>query len=146
LLRLRPMTDSDLEAVMAVEQMAYPYPWTDSIFRDCLRVGYCCWVCELRRDIIGYAVMSVAVGECHLLNLCIHPHWQGHGLGRKLLLRMLNIGQRHHADTAFLEVRASNHPAIELYLSAGFNEINRRKAYYPADHGREDALVLAKSL
>jgi ribosomal-protein-alanine N-acetyltransferase len=143
---MRPMTDDDVEAVMQVEEAAYPHPWTSGIFRDCLRVGYCCWVCEHAEEIIGYAVMSVAVGECHVLNICVHPRWQGQGLGRKLLTRLLNIGRQHHADTAFLEVRVSNKPAIGLYLSDGFNEVGLRRAYYPAQNGREDALVFAKSL
>ena len=146
LLRLRPMSEEDVEAVMEVERAAYPYPWSEGIFRDCLRVGYCCWICTLEKTNIGHGVISVAAGECHVLNVCIHPRWQGHGLGRKLLRHLLELGRRHHADTAFLEVRSSNAPAIALYLSEGFNEVGRRRGYYPRNKGREDALVFARDL
>ena len=146
LLRLRPMVERDVEAVMEVEQAAYAHPWTAGIFRDCLRVGYCCWVCTRGEVLIGHGVMSVAAGECHILNVCVHPRWQRHGVGRKILTRLINIGRRHHADSAFLEVRVSNTPAIRLYQAEGFNEVGLRKGYYPRAGGREDALVLAKSL
>ncbi len=140
------MMEADLDAVMAVEIRGYEHPWTHGILSDCLRVGYCCWVCQMDQQLVGHGVMSVVAGECHILNLCIDPDWQGRGLGRKLLNRLLNIGRQHHADTAFLEVRVSNRAAIALYDSIGFNEVGRRKGYYPAEKGREDALVFAKAL
>lgn len=143
---LRVMRGDDLEAIMEIEVAAYPYPWTEGIFRDCMRVGYSCWVYEASGKMLGYAVMSLAVGECHLLNLCIRPKSQGHGLGRRLLREVLDIAASRGADTAFLEVRPSNTPALELYRSEGFNEIGLRRRYYPAADGREDALVFAKTL
>lgn len=147
LLCLRPMCRRDLSRVVEVEQAAYAHPWTERIFLDCLRVGYGCWVYSLGPRLIGHGVMSVAVGECHILNLCVHPDWQGQGLGRRILRHMLNNGRQRHADTAFLEVRASNQAALRLYGTEGFNELGRRKGYYPAgEQRREDALILAKSL
>ena len=146
LLRMRPMQEADLDAVIEVEKLAYPFPWTKGIFRDCLRVGYCCWVYTLDERVLGYGVMSVVVGEAHILNACIHPEFQGQGLGRRLLQRLLTLARQHRADTAFLEVRASNQAAIRLYQDLGFNEIGLRRAYYPGKKGREDAVVLALSL
>lgn len=144
--RIRGMRSDDLAAVVAVEHSAYTHPWTEGILRDCLRVGYSCWVCELGDLLIGHAVMSVAVGEAHLLNLCIGPSWQGRGFGRRLLRRMLRVAREKDADTMFLEVRASNDPARALYESEGFGEIGQRRDYYPATWGREHALVYAKAL
>ncbi|AGA90200.1 ribosomal-protein-alanine acetyltransferase [Thioflavicoccus mobilis 8321] len=144
--RLRPMVGEDLPAVMRVERAAYPFPWTEGIFRDCLKVGYCCWVAERREELIGHGVMSAAVGECHILNVCVHPDWQGHQLGRMLLRKLLVLGRRHQADTAFLEVRPSNDAAIRLYVAEGFCEVGRRRAYYPAAKGKEDAIIMAKPL
>jgi ribosomal-protein-alanine N-acetyltransferase len=155
---LRHMHEADLAAVLAVESAAYPYPWTEGIFRDCLRVGYHCLVAEPPQPtdegesvpgappLAGHAVMSAAVGECHLLNLCVHPSWQGRGLGRRLLLRLFAIGRANNADTAFLEVRAGNRGAIALYESEGFCEIGLRRGYYPAGDRREDAIVMARPL
>ena len=95
---------------------------------------------------VGHGVLSVAVGEAHILNVCVHPDWQGRGFGRRILERMLRLAREHEADTAFLEVRVSNTVAQRLYESAGFNEIGLRRGYYPSDNGREDAVVYAKAL
>lgn len=143
---LRPMVQADLAAVLQVERAAYPFPWTEGIFRDCLRVGYCCWVAERAEALIGHGVMSAAAGECHILNVCVHPDWQGQRVGRTLLRRLLALGRRHDADTAFLEVRPSNAAALALYRSEGFAEIGRRRGYYPAAKGQEDAILMAKAL
>ena len=146
LLGVRRMTGEDVDAVMANEVAAYTHPWTKNILRDCLRVGYGCYVCEMDGEIVGHAVMSVAVGEAHLLNLCIAPRWQGRGLGRRLLGRVIRMAAERQADTLFLEVRASNVAAQALYESEGFGEIGRRPGYYPDEGGREDALVFARAL
>ena len=143
---IRPMGVDDLPDVLLVENRAYSHPWSEGILRDCLRVGYACWVCELGGELIGHAVMSVALGEAHLLNLCIDPDRQGRGTGRRLLHRMLRVAREREADTIFLEVRVSNLVARTLYETEGFGEIGQRRGYYPADSGREDAIVYAKAL
>ncbi len=143
---LRPMQEEDLELIMAIEEQAYHYPWTPTIFKDCLHVGYCCWVVERDGILAGYGIMSVVAGESHLLNLCIHSVYQSLGLGTKLLAHLLDLAVEHHANTIFLEVRPSNFPAIRLYLEHGFAEIGVRRNYYPAKMGREDALILAKTI
>lgn len=143
---IRPMEEADVRAVLVVERAAYPHPWTEGNFRDCLGAGYCCWVLEQDGETIGHGVLSVAVGEAHVLNVCVHPGWQGRGFGRRILERLLRLAREHEADTVFLEVRASNVVAQRLYESAGFNEIGLRRGYYPAHIGREDAVVYAKAL
>lgn len=146
LLEFRPMTDADLAAVMEIELTAYTHPWSEGIFQDCLRVGYCCWVLTRGNEIIAYGVMSVAAGECHLLNLCVKPELQNQGYGALMLDFLLGLAGKHQADTAFLEVRPSNIFAIKLYQHAGFDEVGIRRNYYPAEFGREDAIILARSL
>lgn len=140
------MRSEDLAAVLAVECAAYAHPWGQGIFQDCLRVGYCCWVGAVGQEIIAHGIMSVAVGECHIFNLCVHPSWQGRGLGRRMLRHLLALALRRKADTAFLEVRVSNLGARALYTSEGFCEVGLRRNYYPAGKGREDAAVLAREL
>ena len=71
--QMRIMRQGDLDAVAAIEQRAYPFPWTAGIFRDCLRVGHECWVLDCRAGIIGYGVLSCAAAEAHVLNLCVAP-------------------------------------------------------------------------
>ena len=146
LLGIRPMRDEDLEAVIAIELQVYDFPWTLGIFRDCLRAGYCCWVVTLAEQVVGYGVTMVAVEECHLLNVCIHPDWQGQGLGHKLIRRLLKLAGQRGAETAYLEVRVSNSTARGLYQRLGFVVVGRRRDYYPTQQGREDALVLSLNL
>ncbi len=144
---LRPMRESDLDAIMRIEEHAYPFPWTRGIFRDCLRASYPMWVQERGGEIIGYGVLSIAADEAHVLNLCTAPECEGHGLGRRMLQALLRIARGGGARRVFLEVRPSNPRAIELYERNGFNEIGRRPRYYPAaDNGREDAIVMAMEL
>lgn len=147
LLRLRPMREEDLPQVIAIEEAAYAFPWTLGIFQDCLRVGYCCWVISLGERVVGYGVLSVVLDESHILNLCIQPEWQRRGLGARLIQRLLSVAREHGAETAFLEVRVSNDAAFKLYEGLGFEEIGRRREYYPASQGkREDALVMSLEL
>ena len=140
------MARDDLGAVIAIEQRAYPSPWSEGIFRDCLRVGYDAWVIEEGGTMVGYGLLSVAAGEAHLLNLCIDPERQGCGLGRRLLELLLRRAAARAARTVFLEVRPSNLRALRLYSAAGFGEIGHRKDYYPDGAGREDAVLLALEL
>ena len=146
-IQLRPMQEADLPSVMEIEKAAYNFPWTQSIFKDCLRVGYSAIVLEIYDSIVGYGIISVAVGEAHILNLCIHPELQRCGYGRRILKRLLAIAQQKGAQSVFLEVRPSNQAAILLYHKMGFNQIGVRKKYYLyGDKGREDGLIFALEL
>lgn len=145
LMRLRKMNRSDLPQVVAIEKASYTFPWGEDIFRDCLNTRYDCWVCELGDDVLGYGIMSMAVGESHILNLCVSPKEQKQGIGRKILEHLIAIASKE-AETMFLEVRPSNVHAIALYESLGFNEIGVRKNYYEAIGGREDGLMFALAL
>ena len=137
----RRMTDADVPAVVRIERACYQFPWSEGIFRDCLRVGYeCCLATE--RAPVGYAVMSTCAGEAHILNLCVHEGARSRGLGRALLTRMLQSAATAGMTEAFLEVRPSNIIAARLYRSLGFEQIGTRRGYYQAVGGREDASVL----
>lgn len=140
------MRDDDLPAVCALECAAHAFPWSDGIFRDCLRVNYCCWVGEREGQIVAIGIMSVAVGECHIFNLSVHPDQQRQGLGRHMLRHLLALALARRAETAFLEVRVSNTAARALYAAEGFCEIGVRRNYYPAHKGREDATLLAREI
>ena len=144
--RVRPMHEDDLAEVIAIEEAAYAFPWTAGIFRDCLRVGYSCWVLDVEARVAGYGILSVAAGESHLLNLCIEPDFRRRGFGRQLLAHLTDVARAHRADSMFLEVRPSNGAALDLYRSMGFNEVGMRRAYYPAEKAREDAVILGLAL
>jgi ribosomal-protein-alanine N-acetyltransferase len=143
---IRAMRPVDLRAVLEIESRAYTHPWTEGIFRDCMRWGYSGLVCHSGKEILAYGILSLGAGECHILNLCVRPDRHGQGIGRTLLRRLLSVARLQGADTVFLEVRESNESAIGLYLSEGFCETGRRPSYYPSVTGREDALVFARVL
>jgi len=144
---LRRMRASDIPIVAEMERAAYEFPWTEGIFRDCLRVGYDCRVLEGDGGVLqGYVILSVAVAESHLLNLCVHPDCRRCGLGRDMLRFAMTQARIAGAERMFLEVRPSNKAALALYADEGFVEIGRRPRYYRSRAGREDAVVLAREL
>lgn len=144
--QFRFMTRDDLDEVMQIERSCYPFPWTKAIMEGCLRVGYVCLLLIKQQQIAGYTVVSHGAGECHLLNLCIAPDFQGKQYATLLLEEALGLARQLGAGEAYLEVRRSNQKAVNLYFKSGFNEIGMRKAYYPAENGREDAIVMARTL
>ncbi len=145
--RIRAMREDEVPAIAAIDDRAYPVAWSEQIFRDCLKAKYHCLVYEGNEGILGYAVLSIAVGEAHILNICIVPELQGKGLGRDLLNYLMALSSEKQVETIFLEVRLSNEPARHLYDRVGFNEVGIRKNYYPdGKGGREDAMVLAMNL
>jgi ribosomal-protein-alanine N-acetyltransferase len=131
---------------MVVEVGAYPFPWTDGIFRDCIRVGYDCWVLELEGAVVGHAVLAIAAGEAHLLNLTVEAGRQGQGLGRFLLRQIVERARARAVEVLFLEVRPSNLAALHLYRSEGFAHVGTRPRYYPGEQDREDAWVFSLRL
>jgi len=112
--RLRDMRESDVPEVMDIERVAYEFPWTEGIMRDCFKLGYICKVYETPKGIIGYGVLSIGAGECHFLNICIAPAHQRQGHGAKLLAHLLQVARKAGAHTAILEVRMSNESALRL--------------------------------
>jgi len=143
---IRPMLPADLDAVMEIETTIYDFPWTRGIFYDCMRVGYLCHVYEEQGIIMAYSVLSCGAGEAHILTVCVDPPQQRRGLGRMMMEHMIDLALAQGTETILLEVRPSNHGAIRLYHELQFNEIGIRPDYYPDHHGREDAVVMARTL
>jgi ribosomal-protein-alanine N-acetyltransferase len=146
LVRFRAMTPGDLPAVAAVERASYQFPWSEGIFRDCLRVGYLCRVADLDGEIAAYGVVAMGAGEAHVLNLCVRGNLRGRSIGRQMLALLIERSRQAGMEAVFLEVRPSNLHAIALYQSVGFVQVGLRKGYYQAEGGREDALVLKLDL
>lgn len=143
------MRASDLDLVVKNEAAAYENGWNKRIFMDCLRAGYLCWVLANKQQIVAHGVMSVAIGECHLLTLCVSPEYQRQGFGRRLFRLLLERAYKLEARECFLEVRASNTKAIALYRSLGFSQVGERRNYYPGTNPqqeRETALILSRIL
>ena len=145
-INFRTMTPDDLPQVAAIERRSTPHPWRETHFADSMQSGYPCIVAELEGKIIGHAVMMIAVDQADLLIITIDRDFQGKGLGRQLLHRVMKVAGDKNCHTLLLEVRRSNNRAFNLYLNTGFSEIGIRKNYYPAGDTREDAIIMAIDL
>jgi len=143
---IRAMRGNDIPDVVAIERGSYQFPWSEGIFRDCLRVGYVCRVVTVGRQVMAYGVMSFGAGEAHILNLCVDEAYRCRGIGRQLLNSLIERAGAAGMADAYLEVRPSNTTAIRLYLSLGFEQVGMRRGYYQAANGREDAAVLRRAL
>ena len=139
---IRDMRPTDLTVVATIEQAAYEFPWSPGIFRDCLLAGYSSVVLEHLGKVIGYGIISVAAGEAHLLNLALSESARGVGNGKRLLEHLMELARHSGAEGIYLEVRPSNLRALKLYERAGFEMLGRRRGYYRARGGTEDAVVL----
>ncbi len=147
----RPMTEADIPAVMAMEGAACLHPvhaWSDDNYRSSMRAGY--WVrvrCEADTGrVVAVCVAMDGVEEVHLLNIAVDRRLQGHGVARSTLSVLYDRCRQRQAAVLWLEVRPSNAPARALYEREGFTEVGRRKHYYPAPDGREDALVMKRDI
>lgn len=143
---VRAMSHEDLAEVSDIERRSYDFPWSHGVFRDCLLAGYQCIVLDRDARVAGYAILSVAAGEAHILNLCVEPAHRAHGYGEQLLDEILGRAREADVQEIFLEVRPSNETAIALYRKKGFHQVANRPLYYQAPKGREDAAVLSKKL
>lgn len=141
----RLITAEDIDTVMDIERKAHSHPWRRSSFEDCLQGRQKCWLAIVNNVIRGYIVVAHGGGDAELLNVVVAPVWQRKGLGRQMLEHAVKAVETH-ADMLFLEVRVSNHRAIELYSAEGFFEVGHRKNYYPTVNGHEDALLMARQL
>lgn len=143
--RCVPMTVADLGAVMAIERVAYEFPWTHGNFVDSLAAGYSAQL--LRSDVgtIGaYYVAMSGVDETHLLNLTVAPAYQGRGLALRLLDTLVAASVAAAAHGVMLEVRPSNARARAIYRRYGFDEVGLRPGYYPAAQGQREAACVMR--
>ena len=145
-LQYRRMRAADLAEVARLEKSLYEFPWSLGNFRDSVTAGYDCWVVAHGENVIGYAILMVALDEAHLLNFAVASEWQNQGIGRAFLAHIVQVAREAGAQIVYLEVRPSNVAARHLYRKMGFQQIAIRPEYYPATAGREDALFLGLTL
>jgi len=144
---LSPMTQTDLDAVIAIEQTAYSHPWTRGHFLDSINPLFeaqCLW---LEGELLGYFLAMRGFEEMHLLNITVAPAHQGQGWAH-MMLDALSLWSRHAgAQWLWLEVRQSNQRALQVYERYGFKQVSIRKDYYPAGRQqREHAVVMSLKL
>ena len=141
-----PMTEATLDEVVAIERTAYAHPWTRGNFADSLKSGYQAQLLRGGETLIGYFVAMQGVDEVHLLNITVDPRYQGQGWGRVMLDALAIWARGQRAQWLWLEVRTGNTRAQQVYQRYGYRRVGERKNYYPADKGREDAIVMSFQL
>ena len=145
-LEYQPMQMSDLEAVCAAERRIYPFPWTRGNFVDSLNAGHRGWLGFEDGVMMGYAVVMEVIDEVHLLNISVLPERQRDGVGTELMEHLFADARQRAMKSMFLEVRPSNASGLALYRRFGFAAVGERRDYYPAENGRENAIVMMRKL
>lgn len=146
MLHFAAMTEADLDLVAAAEARIYAFPWTRGNFADSLAAGHEAWLAQQGGRMISYAVVMQVLDEAHLLNISVLPELQRGGCGSALLSHLFSQARIKAATRMLLEVRPGNISGQGFYKRHGFVEIGRRRDYYPAHEGREDAIVMARDL
>jgi [ribosomal protein S18]-alanine N-acetyltransferase len=148
-IRLRPMRQADMPAIMALEQELFPEDaWTREMFaaefaQPASRRLYL--VAEETDTVIGYGGMMFTGGpQADVVTLAVHPAYWGRGAGTALLCALVNEADRRGCAEVLLEVREDNPRARRLYLRNGFTEVGIRRGYYQPSG--VDAVVMLKEL
>lgn len=146
-IRFEPMSEERLDAVAALEQQAHPHPWQRRHFADCLASAYEARLLMSDDTLIGYFVAMKGVEEVHLLNITVAPDHQRQGWAQVMLEALALWSRGQGAQWLWLEARASNTRAMQVYKAHGFQHVGVRRQYYPAAQGRrEDAVVMSLKL
>ena len=154
-MQIRRMTPDDVQQVVEIADASpEAASWTASTYGTIIENpdrGEV-WIAEEQGRLAGFAAFRLIDAEAELLNVAVHPQQRRKGLGSLLIEQILGEVVRRGVERVFLEVRASNEPALHFYAQFGFRQIGRRRDYYaklpptaPAAL-REDALLLAKDL
>ena len=142
-----PMGEALLEQVLVIEARAYEFPWSRGNFVDSLKAGYQAQVLRAGGEFLGYFVAMKGFEEVHLLNITVNPLYQRQGWARVMLDALALWSRGKGAQWLWLEVRASNRRAIDIYERHGYRRVGERKDYYPAQGGkREHAVVMSLRL
>ena len=141
-MKLRPMTEADLDAVCALEKQSFTTPWSrESIQKEiCENAQAHYIVAEINAAIAGYAGFWQVLDEGHIMNIAVTPKMRGHGIGEAMLRELLQQGQGLGIMYWTLEVRVSNSAAIHLYEKIGFTSAGIRPGYY--EKPKEDANIM----
>jgi ribosomal-protein-alanine N-acetyltransferase len=140
-MQIRQMCSADIDALVAIDAAASPFPWSRAKFIESFKVDAPCFVLDAEETAVAFAIYNLVLDEASLLNIAVEPTYQGRGYGAALLGQSLDL-IRASASCCFLEVRESNETAIRLYQQSGFEQVGERRNYYPAAQGREHARVM----
>jgi ribosomal-protein-alanine N-acetyltransferase len=146
------MSHDDVPAVMAVDKLCFPTPWSENAYRS--EMGNVCAYylvarlprrrfgapAEREERVVGFAGAWLVMDEAHITTIGVHPDYRRHGVGEQLFAALLREAAARGVRRASLEVRETNQAAQSLYAKYQFIPIARRRRYY-SDTG-EDAIVM----
>ena len=139
---IREWTEKDLLVVAAIERNCFIDPWTVEMLRaEMQKQDSYGLILEEDGKALGYACGNALFEDGEVEKVAVLAENRGKGYGKALVLGLFEIAKRRGAERRFLEVRASNAPALGLYQSVGFEKTRLRKRYY--ENG-EDALEMKK--
>lgn len=139
---IRRMTLADVPAVHEIDRLSFSLPWPERSFRFEVSENPVArsWVAEVDGRVVAMLVLWLTVDEAHIATIATHPDFRQQGIGERLMIAALQSARQEGARTAFLEVRASNLAAQNLYRKYGFVVSGRRPGYYKDN--QEDALLM----
>lgn len=140
-LRFEDLQEAHIQGILEIERRTNSAPWSEKSFRNELthRDGIFLTVL-LDGAVVGYGGVWLVIDESHVTTISVSEDHRRKGVGKDLMIQLLERSKAAGMICSTLEVRASNEPAIRLYESLGFRETGRRRGYYPDN--REDAVVM----
>ena len=138
---IRPLQDSDIEVLSAIEAASFSMPWSPQDFRDLLKHDYCMYlVAEENGEVIGCAGLTNSFNEGNIDNVVVAEAHRGRGVATLLLRELIRRGEADGIEAFTLEVRVSNLPAIHVYEKLGFVSEGIRPRFY--EKPTEDAMIM----
>lgn len=142
---IREMTADDIDGVFEVERLCFKTPWSRDSFEKEMENPLAFYLIVQSGDVIaGYGGIWFIAGEGHITNIAVHPDFRSRGLGRAIVMGLIEESINRKIEAVTLEVRVSNNKAIGLYESLGFESAGVRPGYYTDSN--EDALIMWKEL
>lgn len=133
------------DQILEIERASFPVPWSERSFEEEINRGISnLWALISEQRLYAYICFWMFDREIHILNFAVHPDKRRQGLGRYLLMMVIDTGKTSGIENIWLEVRQSNGPALSIYKKFGFNDVGRRKGYY--SDSQEDAIIMALDL
>jgi [ribosomal protein S18]-alanine N-acetyltransferase len=140
---VRPMQESDLDDVLAIEEVCFPAPWSRKMFRDeLLNPAAQAFIFEKENKPFGFMIFWAVLDEAHLMTIAIHPKCRGRGYGTRIMEFLEQSAHDLNVKKILLEVARANTSARTLYKNMGFTSIGFRRKYYLAEN--DDAIVMEK--
>ena len=137
------MTQAHVAAIAELEKVCFSDPWSVNSIAYELTNKLSHWLVAVEGEkVLGYIGSQTVLGEADMMNVAVSPDARRQGIGRALILRLVEDLKAQGSHILVLEVRASNQGAIDLYHSLDFVQVGRRPNYYR--NPKEDALILRK--